>query len=310
MNFHLERSLTINAPVKKVLSLVNDFNQWHTWSPWTIAEPDCSVKIGGKVGQVGHKMHWDGQIIGSGNNTLVRVSDTQLDYDLVFLTPWKSSSKTSFIFKKTKKGTKVIWTMDGQMPIFMFFMIPMMKGWISLDYDRGLRMLKAMAETGKVNAQTTNKGTVDLEEFSYIGLQRTAHMDSVGELMQKDFDRLIDEVVIKRGKSAQHWVSLYPKIDMAKMEMTYIAAVSDENLSIADMGSEYVTGQVATGKALEIYHSGSYDFIGNAWSMGMMYLRAKKMKQTGVPFEHYWNSPKEVKPEQLKTSVYFPLKAV
>jgi len=40
----------------------------------------------------------------------------------------------------------------------------------------------------------------------------------------------------------------------------------------------------------------------------MMYLQAKKIKQGAFPFEQYWNSPMEEKPEDLKTSVYFPLK--
>jgi effector-binding domain-containing protein len=290
------------------VGLVSDFKKWNGWSPWTIAEPDCPVTITGKVGQIGHQMSWDGKIIGSGKNTLIDVSEKQLVYDLEFLKPYKSKAITKFIFSSTKKGIKVTWTMDSSMPFFMFFMIPMMKAWIGMDYDRGLRMLKAVAEKGKVTATTTNKGVVNVAGFSYVGLKRTAAMDEVGPAMQKDFDKIIQDVVVKNGKSAQHWIALYPKFDMVKGTMSYIAAVSDENLNEVDLGSEYVRGSVKDGKALEIFHQGSYEFLGNAWSMGMMFLRAKKMKQRPVPYEYYWNSPKEVKPEKLKTSVFFPLR--
>jgi len=52
--------------------------------------------------------------------------------------------------------TKVTWTMNGCVPIFLFFMIGMMKAWIGMDYERGLMMLKELAEKGKVDALTRN----------------------------------------------------------------------------------------------------------------------------------------------------------
>ena len=92
------------------------------------------------------------------------------------------------------------------------------------------------------------------------------------------------------------------------MMMTYVAAVSDEELADLDLGPEFVRGTVRSGRALEIKHSGPFEFIGNAWAMGMMYVRAKKMKKMGIPFEQYWNSPLEVAPNELKSSVFFPVK--
>lgn len=308
MKFQVSRSITIAAPLDKVKSLVLDFAHWSAWSPWTILEPDCKIDITGDPGTVDHSMTWEGSMIGSGRNTITDLDDHQITYNLQFLKPFKSQAIVRFDFATSGKDTSVNWTMDSSMPFFLFFLIPSMKGMLSLDFDRGLRMLKAMAETGHVNATTTNKGIVDLEGFSYVGLLRTVHMDQTAETMQTDFDRLIQDIVVTHKKSAQHWITLYTKMDMKTMNMTYIAAVSDEELSDVTLSDDYVRGSVQTSKALEIHHSGPYDFIGNAWSMGMMYLRANKLKQAPHPFEHYWNSPKETKPEDLETSVYFPLK--
>ena len=183
-----------------------------------------------------------------------------------------------------------------------------MKAWIGMDYDRGLRMMKEIAEKGEVSAKTTNNGKVDLSGFSYIGLKKTVSMDSIGEEMQKDFDRLHKDFIEKHQLEPENWVSIYPKMDMRKMQMTYIAAFSDEGLNDQTIPPDYVKGTVSSGKALEIRHDGPFDFIGNAWSMGMMYLRAKKLKQSGHPFEKYWNDPRETDPEALKTSIFFPLK--
>ncbi len=309
MKYHVEKSTTIAADKETVKKIVQDFNSWNSWSPWTVAEPNCKMEISGVAGESGHTMSWDGEIIGSGNNTLVSNEDGKLAYDLRFIKPFKSKAVTSFLFEEKNGETTVTWTMDSSMPFFLFFMVKTMKNWIGMDYKRGLRMLKEIVEKGSIQATTTNAGMTDVEAFSYVGIQRTVGFDDIAEKMPKDFDQLIQDIVVKQGKSAKHWLSLYPKVDMKAMTMTYIAAVSDEELKDVDLGDEYVRGTVNAGTALEIKHNGSYDFVGNAWSMGMMYIRAKKIKQRDIPFEQYWNSPKEVSPEELKTSVFFPVKS-
>ena len=308
MKYHVERSTHINASKHTVKSLIQDFNQWNSWSPWTIAEPDCPIDIEGDPGTSGHSMSWDGQIIGAGKNVLVSNSDNRLTYDLFFLKPFKSHAKVAFNLQEKEGGTLVTWSMDSKMPFFMFFMVPMMKTMIGMDYSRGLRMLKEMAEVGSINASTKNQGVVDLQAFSYIGIKRTVAIEDIGTAMEQDFNTLTNDLVHKHDIVPDQWVSLYPKMDMKKGRMTYIAAISDEKLKDTSTSDQFVRGTVKSGKALEVKHDGPYDFIGNAWTMGSMYMRAKKIKNGGAPFEKYWNHPKEVSPEALETSIYFPVK--
>ncbi len=308
MKFDVNKSTTIDAPISKVRALVEDFNHWSSWSPWTIVEPDCSVSVVGNPKEAGHSMSWDGEIIGSGKNTFQSADAHQLNYDLEFFKPWKSKAKVRFLFEEVGNQTKVTWVMNSSMPFFMFFMIKMMKNWIGMDYDRGLRMLKEVSEQGRVNCETINNGMVDYKGFSYVGIKRTVAVADMPAAMKKDFEKLVNDIVVNGQKGAKHWLCIYPEFDMKNMSATYIAAVSDEDLANVDLDSEYVKGRIDDSKALEIKHNGPYDFLGNAWSMGMMYMRAKKHKANGFPFEQYWNSPMEEKPENLKTSIYLPLK--
>ncbi|MEM7469357.1 MAG: hypothetical protein AAF387_21080, partial [Pseudomonadota bacterium] len=227
---------------------------------------------------------------------------------LEFLKPFKSKAVTRFGFEETDDQTKVTWTMDSSMPFFLFFMIKPMKNWIGMDYERGLGMLKAMAEKGEVNAKTTNNGIVDYEGFSYVGIKRHVSIEEMPNAMQQDFETIVNNVVIEKQTAARHWVAIYEKFDMRNLNATYIAAVSDENLKDDDLGTKFVRGEIANSRMLEIKHDGPYDFIGNAWSMGMMVMRAKKYKGAKHPFEQYWNSPLEEAPVDLKSSVYFPIK--
>lgn len=278
MKLDVSKTILIDASLEKVGALVADFNHWNSWSPWVVIEPTCSVEISGSPDSSGHAMAWGGEVIGSGNNTLVSSESHRLDYALEFYKPWKSKAKVSFIYEEIGSQTQVSWVMDSSMPFFLFFMVKTMKNWIGIDYERGLRMLKEVAEQGEVKATTSNNGIVDYQGFSYMGIQRTVAIPDMPAAMERDFQQLVNDIVIEGKQSARHWVCLYPKFDIKEMEATYIAAVSDENLSNLALGSDYVKGQITTGRVLEIKHTGSYEFLGNAWSMGMMNVQAKKLK--------------------------------
>ena len=308
MKFDVQKSITIDAPMAKVRELVEDFNHWNSWSPWTIVEPGCPIEIHGEPNQPGHSMSWNGQIIGSGNNTIASFDENHIYYNLEFLKPWKSKATVNFLFEQIENQVKVTWSMDSSMPFFMFFMIKTMKNWIGMDYERGLRMLKEVAEQGRVNCETTNNGIVEYQGFSYVGIEKTMAIADMPEAMKKDFEQLEQHIVVNAKKEAKHWVCIYPKFDMKTMVGTYIVAASDENLAELNFDASYVKGNIESSKMLEIKHDGAYDFLGNAWSMGMMFMQAKKLKAKRFPFEEYWNHPKDVTPEALKTSVFFPLK--
>ena len=88
--FHVERSITIDAPPEKVRAAVANFAEWPKWSPWLCMERDAKVTVEGPPDSVGHRYDWDGQVVGAGGMSIARRSDQQLDMDLRFIRPFKS----------------------------------------------------------------------------------------------------------------------------------------------------------------------------------------------------------------------------
>ena len=120
---HIEKSISIDAPVDKVFKVLNDYNTWSTWSPWLIMEPDAEVKVeeGGKA------YSWNGKLVGSGEMKMTAEDvNKSLHMDLTFLTPWKSQAKVWFEFESDGDKTKVTWFMDSSLPFFLFWMKKMM----------------------------------------------------------------------------------------------------------------------------------------------------------------------------------------
>ena len=331
MKYSVNRSIVVDADIATVRSHLADFSKWPAWSPWSVLEPKHKSGVDGEMGEIGSSMSWDGDVIGSGSITLTGQSESQLNYDLAFIAPWKSQAKTSFLLEpvevkeeggaslssngKPSQSTKVTWAMDSEMPFFLFFMIGMIKAMVGMDYDRGLLMLKSVVETGKVDADTSNEGIVDFSGFSYVGLARTSHMDDMPEHMSADFEQLM-QACKRIGSEPAHILSIYNKVKFTKQLFSYtssVAGVDAEALKTELASAKLISRKVASGevksqKMMQIKHRGSYKYLGNAWSMGHLTIRANKLKHNGAPFEYYHNDPADTPENELLTSIYFPIK--
>ena len=114
---YVEKTITIAANLEKVKSVITDFNHWKAWSPWFILEPEAKEYVSEK----GKRHEWEGKRIGSGIIKVVAEEELLIKYDLKFLKPWKSESKSDFILEKMDENTtKLTWTMAGSLPFFMF----------------------------------------------------------------------------------------------------------------------------------------------------------------------------------------------
>ncbi len=115
---------------------------------------DCGSRSHGNGFQnsaaVGSTYHWSGTVTGEGELVHKDLQPGRLiQDDLNFIKPFKSFAKTAFVLKPDRDGTQVTWNMDSSLPWFLFWMIPMMKTFIGMDYQRGLSMLKDLIETDR-----------------------------------------------------------------------------------------------------------------------------------------------------------------
>ena len=313
-SFNVSESIEISAPRSKIHHILSDYQQWPVWSPWLCAEPDCPLSFQGQAGVVGHGYDWEGKVVGSGQMRLRSISDQTLSMDLFFLTPWKSEAEVEFTLEDLGNNkTRVSWLMTSKLPFFMFFMKSMFASMISMDYRRGLAMLKEYAETGKVASRAQAEGIVDIQPTTYVGLTGTAPLADMGSVMGEAFQRL-ETIAANNGLSKEtSAMALYTKMNVKAAESNYIAALNTDGTVIdpALLSKEQLTsGSIEAGRALKVTHTGSYNHLGNAWSTGMMNMRSQKLKKskTQPPFELYINDPKNTPDDQLVTEIYFPLR--
>lgn len=146
-DYTIERTIHIQTDRANVFARIVDLKDWKDWDPWYAMEPDAKYSFEGTPGVVGSISTWEGEKIGSGKQTLMKVVqpeyiETQLQFD------GESSLATGYWkFKEADNGTKVIWGMKGELdyPIGRIFGL-FLDGMVGTQFDKGLSSLKNLAE--------------------------------------------------------------------------------------------------------------------------------------------------------------------
>ncbi len=148
--FHVARSVTINAPAGVVFGHVNDLRKWRAWSPWEKVDPEMKRTYEGAEAGEGAVYSWDGnKNVGSGRMTILEsVEGALVRIRLEFFTPFKGLATSDITFKEEGGKTVVTWSMRGEknfMAKAMHLLINMDK-MIGGQYEKGLADLKVVAE--------------------------------------------------------------------------------------------------------------------------------------------------------------------
>ncbi len=301
---YVTRSQLIKTPIDKVRENIVNFRHWVKWSPWFVIEPTAEIKY--DEDDKGYQ--WKGQYIGEGKMRLKNKNENTINYDLEFLKPWKSKADVSFILEEKNGDTFVTWTMDSSLPWFLFWMKTSLEGFIGLDYERGLLMLKDYCELGKVRTKLEFKGVENFEGCTFIGIRNSSSIAEMDKTMENDFMKLEQYIQGNYEINGQPF-SQYHKWDIKNMSAIYTIGfpISESSKKV---DKNFVYGKLPQTKVHKIIHHGPYAFLGGAWSAQESMARGKAFKKNkGIhPFEIYVNDPSKVANGNLITAICFPVK--
>lgn len=302
---HINRSIVVKAPIDKIYASLLDFNQWTIWSPWLIMNRETKVT----VAEDGQSYEWDGARVGSGNMSILSQEENKsIDYNLTFLTPWKSTAEVRFELKEEGDQVSVTWLMDSSLPFFMFWMKKMMVALVGMDYQRGLNMLKEYLEEGEVYSKLQFNGESTFQGCKYIGIKTSCSMSDMGDKMMGDFGKL-GELIEKERLTAGKSFSIYHKWEMVKQQVDYTGGWEVEEIP-ENLPEGIFGGELPTTKVYTLRHVGAYQHLGNAWSTLYSMQRGKEFKHSKKvhPFEVYVNNPQETAEKDLITDISFAVK--
>lgn len=148
--FRVQRRAAIQAQPEKIFSLINDFHQWGTWSPWEQRDAAMKRTFSGTESGKGAVYAWDGnRNVGAGRMEILdAVLPSKIVIKLDFIKPFEGHNTAEFTMLPKGGATEVAWTMYGGTPFIgkVMHVFINMDRMIGKDFEAGLANLKKAVE--------------------------------------------------------------------------------------------------------------------------------------------------------------------
>ena len=199
-NWHVERSVSINANKNYIYTYTANFGRWDLWTPWT-KEVDSTVKFEmmGPDGQVGTTRKWDGKTLGNGEIKITeQVPGEYTGFDVAF-NKGQFKSKGKIIIEQTGDSSKVTWQADGSTgynPVARYFGL-LMDHLMGGDFEKALSKLKKVVEGRKNWPRIEEKMT---GEQLVLLVRDSAGPTTYPQVMGKAYGEIMDYTVKNKIK--------------------------------------------------------------------------------------------------------------
>lgn len=147
--FHVERSITLAAPVDIPFGLVNDFHRWQFWSPWEAQDPKLRRGFDGPYVGPGASYTWSSDKVGSGKMTLLETRPyDSIRIQLEISKPLRADHTLTFTFQPVPEGVTVRWAMDGHHGLLgkAFSLFGGMDARVGGDFEKGLARIQELVD--------------------------------------------------------------------------------------------------------------------------------------------------------------------
>lgn len=150
--FHVERSVSMNAPDSVIYANIDNLRAWEAWSPWEKLDPNMKKTFSGPERGIGATYAWEGNDqVGKGKMKITESSPpSAMRLELEFIEPFASKAENGFELAPNLDGTAtdVTWWMDGNNNFIgkVFCLFADMDKMVGGDFEKGLKALKSLSE--------------------------------------------------------------------------------------------------------------------------------------------------------------------
>jgi effector-binding domain-containing protein len=302
--FETSKSKMMGASPETIYPLVSDFNAGTKWSPWQKKDPNMKLNIEGEPGTVGHKMSWESESQGSGQQWITELVPNSSVTTSLQINGWDGLNTAMFKLEPKGDSTLVTWSMDGgNLPFIFRGVMVLMGGGNALDedYETGLMGIKSIAES------MPKQAALQIEEITiadqwYVGKRAVM---SLSKLDSSYFSSTYGALMAALGdKIAGMPTSISHSFNREKSEIDLEVALP---VAAETKVEGFTSTMIPGGKALKYVYVGPYEGTEQAWGQLMSQVSASN-KIRYSPYEVYANDPEEVKdPSKYITWMIIPV---
>jgi len=285
--FFSRQSSVIEASIGDITEDLSDLNNWPSWLPWLIYEPNAELTYeylnAGIRSVLPSCLIWNGPLIKEGYISLQPARSGAHYFHTLLEAPAFYPSDVHFNIDLTKqKGrTSVSIQITGKLPF--------LKRWKQSHYrirankDAELALLNVLAYLSKYNKLSDHDYTAP--SFEWLATTTLDTMDAVtrpfivsNQPMSQKMDQGFHDLLTDLGPEnppAGPSFALYKKVDLAHHYFAGRLGIPVHNLEPCRLCPERI---VLRGNYLHLRYTGSYQHLSLAWHVLYSFMRLQKMK--------------------------------
>ncbi len=304
IHFIIEKKIIIDCNIDELQLILTDFNQWNKWSPWLCLDEGATTRVSNPAHQIGHSQIWNGNLIGSGEMILSKISANEIEMDLFFKKPFKSHAPAWFKLKAINQQTEITWGVKNSLPFFLFFIKKHIAAMMESSFAQGLIRLKELCESKNVNSTLSATEEYNQSELYYLGEQINCSFEEIPEKITMAYNKIFKAIEEKIIPPHDGMICVYGDCNLITGILDFTAAVFYKNKPNENAKT------IPAHRALKLISKGPYHHLPTAWSKIITYQRGNKIKvNSKLPrYEFYLNNPRENKPEDYLTELRLPIK--
>ncbi|NNL05877.1 MAG: hypothetical protein HKO85_11370 [Xanthomonadales bacterium] len=309
----VERSIEIARPVGTVFTLLNRFETFPAWSPWSVRDPNVSYTISGPEAGPDARVEWSGdpRLVGAG---WMEISDSQPNSMIRYTLEMDEKRQASGVFQiqRMAGGARVTWTFDTDLVkgqglyagLMSRYFGLLFDRWIGPDFERGLDGLKRYAEalpTADFSGLKVNRIDAIPLDVLYVAMSGGAGVSDKLALAYHDISAFMAAHDLERSGPP-----IFLKRDGGRGRYRYEAAIPVSRVETPD--EEHVRwGRTPRGLALRVIHRGAYEQLDVTYQKLAAWMAAHGFRQGDASWEQYISDPATTDPENRITHIYVPV---
>ena len=316
-SYDVSRTQFIKAPASIIFNNINDFKNWESWGPWQEEDPSIVSTYPEQTRGVGAYYTWTSKGGPGKMETVGLVKNKSIDQKIQF--DDNEPNDVYWRFEEVEGGTNVTWGMKAKQTPFMFKMIAAISGGMENVFgpmeEKGLanldHLIMEMVKLPPPNTSKFHIGTIsqrEIEAQTFIGYFQKANITDLPALFQEFMPKAGMYAAQNNMKPGEYIPgAVYTKFDEEKgTTELYIGLMLAKELAPAE-GMDTVdisAGPIVTLTKLGSYGEGDYEAHTNIAN----FLKNNSLEQGKLVWELYMNDPTTVKPEEIRTDIYYQVK--
>lgn len=315
---HVERSITISRPASTVFMLLNGFNTFAAWSPWSERDPETVYGYSGPQFGPGARMSWTGdpRLVGSGwqeitESTPWSMIRMQMDFDQM------GEATSWYRIEPIDSGVELTWGFDMDLTedqgfvggLMMRYFGLFFDRWIGADYEVGLSRLKTYAETlpaADFSGLEVSTVTVEPVDILYVKLGRRESADGMEAGLAAAYQEITALMEAQSIEMLEQPMAISRSWDAENYEIDAAIPIPDVEVKLS--GNVRV-GKSPGGRAVKLIHQGPYSRMTASYAKLAAYMAVHDLKEGQVSWEQYISNPVETDPEDAITYIYFQVES-